>query len=266
MNKTQEPPEALTAAEVRARCRTGEFTGPTPGLAPGYVQANLVILPRALAFDFLVFCHRNPKPCPILDITEAGDPEPRLIAPGADIRTDLPHYHIFKNGELAEETDDIRAYWQSDSVGFLIGCSFTFENAFRQAGIPVRHIDEGKNVPMYRTGIACQPAGSFSGPVVVSMRPLSPLQAIQAVEITGRFPKSHGTPLHIGDPASIGISNLDRPDYGDSVTFHEGEIPVFWACGVTPQAVILETKPELAITHAPGHMFVADIQDNRDTL
>ena len=225
-----------------------------------------MILKKSLAFDFLLFCLRNPKPCPVLDITEAGDPEPRSIAPGADIRTDLPLYRIFEKGEMVEETRDIRPHWQPDSVGFLIGCSFTFEKAMLQAGLPVRHIEEGKNVPMYRTNLSCSPAGCFSGPVVVSMRPLLPPQAIQAVQITSGFSKAHGAPVHIGDPAYLGIEDLDRPDYGDPVSVYEGETPVFWACGVTPQAVILQAKPELAITHAPGHMFVADVPDTQEAF
>lgn len=256
----------LTPAEIRQLCRDGKFTGVTAGLAPGYVQANLVVLPKSLAFDFLLFCQRNPKPCPVLDVTDEGNPEPRSIAPGADICTDLPLYRIYRKGKLVEETADIRSFWREDSVGFLIGCSFTFERAMLVAGLPVRHIEEGRNVPMYRTNRACTPAGCFSGEMVVSMRPMLPHHAIQAVKITRRYPKAHGAPVNIGDPALIGIKNLNNPDYGDPVTIHDGEIPVFWACGVTPQAVILQTKPELAITHAPGHMFIADIKDEELAL
>lgn len=251
----------LTPSSIRNLCRAGEFTTPTPGLAPGYNQANLVILPKSVAFDFLLFCHRNPKPCPVLDVTEVGDPEPRLVAPGADLRTDLPRYRIFRHGELEKEVTDIKDLWRDDFVAFLIGCSFSFEAAMLNAGITVRHIEENKNVPMYKTNITCQPAGVFSGPLVVSMRPLSVTDSIRAVQITSRFPKAHGTPIHWGDAASIGITNINEPDFGDAVTIRDGEIPVFWACGVTPQAAILQAKPEIAITHVPGHMFITDIQD-----
>jgi len=260
------PGQDLTPSEIRQLCRDGKFTGVTAGLAPGYVQANLVVLPRSLAFDFLLFCQRNPKPCPVLDVTDEGNPEARFLAPGADIRTDLPLYRIYRRGKLVEETTEIRSFWREDSVGFLIGCSFTFERAMLAAGLPVRHIEEGRNVPMYRTNRACTPAGCFSGEMVVSMRPMPPHHAIQAVKITSHYHKAHGAPVHIGDPAVLGIKNLDKPDYGNPVTIHEGEIPVFWACGVTPQAVILQTKPELAITHAPGHMFIADIKDEELAL
>jgi uncharacterized protein YcsI (UPF0317 family) len=250
-----------TAAAVRQRCRSGEWTGPTCGLALGFAQANLVVLPRDLAFDFLLFCRRNPKPCPLLDVCEAGDGEPRAIAPGADIRTDLPRYRVYQRGELADEPTDIGRHWRDDFVAFLIGCSFTFESALLRAGLPVRHIDEGRNVPMYRTGLACTPAGIFHGPLVVSMRPYTPGQAIRAVQVTSRYPDVHGAPVHWGDPAAIGIRDVNRPDWGDAVSIHAGEIPVFWACGVTPQAVAMACRPEIMITHAPGHMFVSDVRD-----
>lgn len=252
----------LSPSEVRLQCRQGAFHFPTPGIACGYLQANLVILPRKLAFDFLVFCTRNPKPCPILDVTEVGNPEPEIVAAGADLRTDLPRYHIFRNGELQEEVADVSSLWQDDFVGFLVGCSFSFEAALMHEGIPVRHIEEGKNVPMYKTNIACNTAGEFSAPLVVSMRPLSPADIVRAVQITSRFPKAHGTPIHFGSPEEIGITNIDAPDFGEAVTIQEGEIPVFWACGVTTQTAILQAKPEIAITHAPGYMFVTDIKDD----
>ncbi|MBW4618680.1 MAG: putative hydro-lyase [Cyanosarcina radialis HA8281-LM2] len=252
---------SFTPVQIRELCRLGQFTSSTAGVAAGFVQANLVVLPQSLAFDFLLFCQRNPKPCPVLEVTDPGSPEPRSIAPGADLRTDLPRYQVFSNGKLVEETTDIRQFWRDDLVAFLIGCSFTFETAMLKAGLPVRHIEEGKNVPMYRTNIPCLPAGCFSGEMVVSMRPLSPPAAIQAVQITSRYSKTHGTPIHLGDPAAIGIQNIDCPDFGDAVTIGEQEIPVFWACGVTTQIALFHAKPELAITHAPGHMFVADLKD-----
>lgn len=248
-------------AEIRQLCRTGTLDTPTPGLALGYVQTNLVILPLALAFEFLLFCQRNPKSCPILDVTEAGNPEPRIIAPGADVRTDLPRYQIFRQGRLAEETTDILSFWREDFVAFLIGCSFSFENALLNAGLPVRHIEEGKNVPMYKTNLNCLPTQKFSSPLVVSMRPMPMHQVVWAVEITSRYAKAHGSPIHIGNPEAIGITALENPDYGDAVSIRKNEVPVFWACGVTTQTAILQLKPELAITHAPGHMFISDLKD-----
>jgi uncharacterized protein YcsI (UPF0317 family) len=251
----------LTGAKVRELAREGELTGPTPGMALGYVQANLVIVPRDLAFDLLLFCQRNPKPCPLLDVTEPGSPEPRLVAPGADLRTDVPRYRVYRDGELVDEPADLRRWWRDDLVGFLLGCSFTFEHALLQAGVPVRHIERGGNVPMYRTNRPCRPAGVFRGPMVVSMRPLTPEQMVTATRICARFPRAHGVPVHFGDPAAIGIADLDRPDYGDPVEVRPGEVPVFWACGVTPQAVAVEARPPFLITHKPGHMFVTDLRD-----
>jgi uncharacterized protein YcsI (UPF0317 family) len=250
-----------TGSEVRRRARSGELTGPTPGLALGHVQANLVVVPRELAFDFLLFCHRNPKPCPLLDVTEPGLAEPRLVAVGADLRSDVPCYRVYRDGQLVEEPRDLTRWWRDDLVGFLLGCSFTFESALLQAGVPVRHIEAGCNVPMYRTNIACRPAGAFRGPMVVSMRPLTAAQAVKAVGVCARFPRAHGVPVHFGDPAALGIRDLGRPDFGDPVEVRAGEVPVFWACGVTPQAVAMEVRPPLLITHKPGHMFVTDLRD-----
>lgn len=250
-----------SGAEVRRHVRAGTWTAPTPGLALGYVQANLVAVPRDLAFDFLLFCQRNPRPCPLLDVTEPGDAEPRLVAAGADLRTDVPRYRVYRGGRLSDEPSDVRALWGADWVGFLLGCSFTFENALLEAGVLLRHIEMGCNVPMYRTNIACTPAGVFRGPMVVSMRPLTSDKAIRAVQVCSRFPRAHGAPVHIGDPGAIGIKDLSRPDFGDAVEVRAGETPVFWACGVTPQAVLMEARPEIAITHAPGHMFVTDLRD-----
>jgi uncharacterized protein YcsI (UPF0317 family) len=250
-----------TGADVRAACRAGAITGPTPGLALDYVQANLVILPKDWAFEFLLFCQRNPKPCPVLDVTEPGDPEAKLVAGGSDLRTDLPAYRVWRNGELVEEPLNVTHVWRDDLVSFVIGCSFTFENALLIAGVPVRHIEQKLNVPMYRTNVACKPAGRFSGPLVVSMRPLTPMQAVKATQICSRFPRAHGAPVHLGDPASIGIRDINKPDYGDAVDIRAGEVPVFWACGVTPQAALMQAKPPFAITHKPGHMFLTDLKD-----
>ena len=255
--------DAVSPSEVRAAIRRGEHTGPTAGLAPGFTQANLVVLPEADAFEFLRFCLRNPKPCPVLDVTDPGSAEPAELAPGADLRTDLPRYRVWRRGELAAEPPDVRAEWRDDLVAFLIGCSFTFERALLAEGLPVRHVEQGVNVPMYRTNRDCRPAGSFAGPLVVSMRPMTPEQAIRATQITSRYPAVHGAPVHVGDPAALGIADLAAPDYGDPVELRDGELPVFWACGVTPQAVAAAGRPELMITHAPGHMFVTDVPDAR---
>jgi uncharacterized protein YcsI (UPF0317 family) len=226
------------------------------------VQANLVILPKEWAYDFLVFAQRNPKPCPILDVTEPGDPEPKLTAPGADLRTDLPKYRIWKEGQLVAEPEDIRDYWREDLVAFLLGCSFSFEGALLEAGVPVRHMELGLNVPMYKTNIPCVPAGRLSGPLVVSMRPIPHALIPKAVLCTGRFPAVHGAPVHIGDPAAIGIADVGKPDFGQAVPIHEGEAPVFWACGVTPQAALMASRPPFAITHSPGHMFLCTPKDS----
>jgi uncharacterized protein YcsI (UPF0317 family) len=254
-------PIHATGAEVRLAARAGKLDSPTAGMAMGYVQANLVIVPRELAFDFLLFCQRNPKPCPLLDVTEPGSPEPRLVATGADLRTDLPRYRVYRNGELIDEPADLERWWRDDLVGFLLGCSFTFESALLQAGVPLRHLEQNCNVPMFRTNIACRPAGVFHGPMVVSMRPLTPQQAITATRVCGRFPRAHGVPVHFGDPAAIGIKDVHKPDFGDPVEIRPGEVPVFWACGVTPQAVAMQARPPFLITHKPGHMFVTDLRD-----
>lgn len=251
----------MSVEEIRQAIRRGEFTSPTPGLAPGYAQANLVILPEKYAFDFLLFCLRNPKPCPVLDVTEPGSPVPRLAAPNADLRTDIPKYRVWEKGELKAEVTDISSYWRDDLVAFLLGCSFTFEAALLGAGIPVRHIEENRNVPMYITNIQCVPAGIFHGPMVVSMRPIPHAQVVRAVQVTSRYPSVHGAPVHIGEPAAIGIKDINNPELGESVTIKPGEVPVFWACGCTPQAVAMEAKPDFMITHSPGHMFITDLKN-----
>jgi uncharacterized protein YcsI (UPF0317 family) len=249
------------ANEVRQLIRTGKWQGVTSGVAPGYVQANLAILPQELAFDFLLFCQRNPKPCPLLEVVEAGRTEPALTAPGADIRTDAAGYRVYEGGKLVAEVDSLLPFWRDDLVSFLLGCSFSFETAMVEAGIPLRHQERGCNVSMYVTNVPTVPAGVFSGPMVVSMRPVKRGQIARAVQVTSRFPATHGAPVHIGDPAAIGIRDLSRPDFGDPVEVLPGEEPVFWACGVTPQAVALSCKPSLMITHAPGRMFITDQRD-----
>ena len=248
--------------EMREKIRTGEWQGPTAGCSDGYVQANLVVLPRVLAYDFLLFCQRNPKPCPLLEVTDPGDPEPRRAAPGADLRADLPRYRVYREGALEQEVTDLLQVWREDLVAFLLGCSFTFDVALQRAGVPVRHLDEGKNVSMYITNRSCRPAGAFTGPLVVSMRPIPGPLVARSVEVTACFPLAHGAPIHVGEPEALGITDLGRPHFGDAVSIRSGEIPVFWACGVTPQAVAVHAKPEFMITHAPGHMFLTDLRDD----
>jgi len=253
---------AETGVAARHAIRSGRWTGHTSGTAPHFVQGNVVILPAALANDFLRFCQRNPKPCPLLAVSEPGDPRLPRLGEDLDIRTDVPRYRIWRQGELVEEVSDIRALWRDDLVTFVIGCSFSFEQPLIDAGIPLRHVQEGKNVAMFRTNIQTVPAGPFHGPMVVSMRPMSPANAIRAVQVTARVPAVHGAPVHLGDPALIGIADLQRPDFGDAVAVLPGELPVYWACGVTPQAVVMEAKPDFCITHAPGTMLVTDLLDS----
>ena len=251
-------PESLALEEARALIRNGEYTGPTGGIASGHVQTNLAILPEEYAFDFLKFCVRNPKPCPVLEVTDVGSPTPPVMAPGADLRTDVPKYRVYENGECVDEPTEITSYWQDDLVSFLIGCSFTFEKAMLDAGLRLAHLDQGKNVPMYVTGRECVPSGPFSGPMVVSMRPYRPDEIPLAVAVSGRYPAMHGAPVHVGDPESLGIRDLEEPEFGEPISIDEDQIPVFWACGVTPQAVAMKVAPPLMITHSPGHMFITD--------
>jgi len=247
------------AAHVRNVIRQGLWTQHTSGLAHGHVQGNLVILPEALAGDFLRFCQRNPKPCPVLAVGEPGQPALPSLGDGIDIRSDVPLYRVWRHGELKEEVSDITPLWRDDLVTFVLGCSFSFEHALQEAGIRLRHIDENRNVAMYRTSIATEPAGPFSGAMVVSMRPMPAADVIRAVQVTSRFPNVHGAPVHIGDPSLIGIKDLGQPDYGDPVDLAPGDIPVFWACGVTPQSAILTAQPAFCITHAPGAMLVTSL-------
>jgi len=251
--------KSLNPKEVRTLIRRGKWRKPTAGLALGFAQANLVILSQKYAFDFLLFCQRNPKPCPLLEVLEPGKFRTEFLSKDADIRTDIPRYNIYRNGNLERSATDLRRLWQEDFVTFLLGCSFSFEEALLRAKIPIRHIEENKNVPMFITNIPCKPAGLFHGPLVVTMRPVPPDKVTRAVQITARYASVHGAPIHIGDPSKIGIKNLSKPDFGDPVTVKKGEIPVFWACGVTPQAVVMRAKPEFCITHSPGHMFISDV-------
>jgi len=257
----KEQMKGLAPRQIRKLIREGKWDRDTSGLAPGYAQANLAILPKKLSFDFLLFCQRNPKPCPVLEVTEPGDPILRKITKGADIRTDIPRYRIYRKGKYVAEVENITKYWRKDSVAFLIGCSYTFESALLNANIPLKHIQDGTGVPVYITNIPCQPAGIFAGPMVVSMRPIPQGLVVRAVQVTSRFPATHGAPVHIGNPRRIGISDLKKVDWGDPPRMEKGDVPMFWACGVTPQAVAMEVKPELMITHSAGHMFISDVRD-----
>lgn len=249
--------------KVREYIRKGEINSSTQGMCSGYAQANLVILPKKEAFDFLLFCQRNPKPCPLLDVTEIGSPIPLVAGKTADIRYDIPRYRIYKKGELVDEVVDIAKYWKHNSVAFLLGCSFSFEGPLLDDGLEIRHITDNHNVPMYKTNIECVPAGIFHGPMVVSMRPMKASDAIRATQVTSRMPFVHGAPIHLGNPEEIGIKDITKPDFGEASTFKKDEIPVFWACGVTPQAIAMTVKPDLMITHAPGYMFITDILNSK---
>lgn len=252
----------LAEARAARAAYRGGAVAPTSGVAHGLVQANLIAVPADWAFETLLFAQRNPKPCPVLEVLESGRTE-SILAPGSDLRTDLPAYRVWRDGELVEETTDASAAWEEhpDLVSFLIGCSFTFEAGLADAGIPIRHQELGRNVPMYRTSVDCAPAGRLRGELVVSMRPIPAARVADAVAISGRFPAVHGAPVHVGDPASLGIADLGAPDFGDAPELRDGELPVFWACGVTPQAAIMASRPPFALTHAPGHMLITDVPD-----
>lgn len=244
--------------EVRELIRQGVIDFPTAGMCRGYAQANLVILPPEYADDFEEYTKRNPFPCPVLEIIR-GTPETHDMGKGGNIVTDIPRYRVYENGVFTKELTDASHYWKDGYVGFLIGCSFSFEEALLAAGIPVRHIEKGCNVPMYKTSIHTVKAGPFHGPMVCSMRPMTPSQARHAYEITVRMPNVHGAPVQIGNPEAIGIEDIMKPDYGDPVDIYPGEVPVFWPCGVTPQAAVENARLPMVITHAPGHMFITDI-------
>ena len=251
-----------TGAEVRKLIREGRFRQPTSGVAPHHVQANVAILPKEVAFEFLLFCQRNPKPCPVVEVIEPGQVEASLTAPGSDIRTDVPLYRVYKSGELVDEPDTLEDHWRDDLVTFLLGCSFSFEHALMANGIDLPYYGTERNVPMFITDIETEKSGPFGGPMVVSHRWIPQDKLVRAVQATSRFPDTHGAPIHIGDPAQIGISDITQPDFGE--VWEQGsddQVPVFWACGVTPQSVAMASKPELMITHSPGHMFVTDLKD-----
>lgn len=253
----------MTPTEFRKKVRNNEYQKPTAGMCPGYAQTNLIVLPWEDAYDFLLFAQRNPKPIPILEVTEVGSRELQTLGNDIDVATDFPKYRIYRNGKMIDEYLSVVDFWREDLVSFLIGCSFSFEDLLVDAGIEIRHITEKANVPMFNTNIPLKQAGKFSGNMVVSMRPIKSSQIATAVNVTNRLPGVHGAPIQIGNPAEIGIYDLANPDYGDAVTINENEIPVFWACGVTPQAAVMASKPKFAITHSPGHMLITNVS-NKD--
>ena len=247
--------------QVRLAIRSGRHRGHTAGLAPGRVQGNVCILPREYADDFRMFCERNPKPCPLLAMSKPGDPRLPELGEDLDIRTDVSRYRVFRHGRLEGEVDDLKDLWRDDLVTFILGCSFSFEQALMEAELPLRYVEQGTNVPMFRTNLDTVPAGPFRGKLVVSMRPFKPADAIRAIEITSRYPRVHGSPVHLGRPDLIGVDDLGKPWAGDPTPVRDDEIPLFWACGITPQSVVLDAKPSLCITHAPGHMLVTDLDN-----
>ena len=263
VNHTDSARVKTSAYQLRQQIRYNEFTSNTSGFAQGCVQGNIVILPKDWADDFLQFCLFNPKPCPLIGMSaQAGDFLLPELGENIDIRTDVPGYRLFKYGKLEQELTDIKSLWSDELVTFVLGCSFSFEEALIADGLEIRNISENKNVPMYRTNLACKTAGRFSGDTVVSMRPMQPKDAIRAIQICSRFPSVHGAPIHFGQPECIGISDISNPDYGDAVTIKDNEVPVFWACGVTPQLVLEQTKPPFCITHSPGKMLITDIANS----
>jgi uncharacterized protein YcsI (UPF0317 family) len=254
-----------SAERVRKAIRSGAYVGHTAGLAAGKLQCNIAILPESYALDFLRFCQRNPKPCPIVGIGDSGNPNLPTLGKDIDIRSDVSEYRVFRDGEFSEQVTDIEDIWTDDLVTVGIGCSFTFENALLRNGIPVRHIESGRNVPMFRSDIDLVPAGPFSGKMVVTMRPIPKDQVERATQISGLYSQAHGAPIAVGDPAQIGIRDLTAPDWGEAVEINAGEVPVFWACGVTPQNVLLDAKLPICITHSPGHMLIADVAEDAET-
>ncbi|MCF8532323.1 MAG: putative hydro-lyase [Reyranella sp.] len=251
----------VTGREVRQAVRDGRWSTTTHGLARGYVQANLAILPEKFAFDFLRFCQRNPKPCPLLEVTDPGDPEARLVAPGSDLRTDLPGYRLYKDGKFSEEVRSIHNLWRPDHVGFVLGCSLSFDEVLVENGVRQRHLEqEGGRLAVYETNIACAPAGIFHGPLVVAMRPIRKSDLVKTIELSARYPVAHGAPVHVGDPRDIGIDDLREVQWGRYTPLTDDEVPVFWACGVTPQAIAMASGVPEMITHSAGHMFVTDLK------
>ncbi|MDQ6526645.1 putative hydro-lyase [Nocardioides sp. LHD-245] len=254
----------LDAGALRQVIREERWTDTTIGLGLGQLQANLAIVPKEDAYDFLLFCQRNPKPVPLLEVLDVGSPIVREIAADADVRTDLPRYRVFRNGELESEPLNLVDVWEDDAVGFLLGCSLTFEQAMLAAGLPLRHIEADTPAPVYITDRQCAPAGKFSGPMVVSMRPIPADQVARAVQVTSRYPWGHGAPVHVGDPAALGIADLSAVDFGHAPNMKDGDIPVFWGCGITPQLAVESARPRYTFTHYAQHMFVSDRSSEAD--
>ncbi|MFN3937225.1 MAG: putative hydro-lyase [Gemmobacter sp.] len=265
MNPSHAALKSANLQDVRQTIRDGRYRGHTAGLCPGRLQANLVILPEIYALDFMRFCQRNPRACPLVGVSDTGSPRIETLGE-FDLRTDLPAYNIYRDGALADSVTDLRGLWRNDLVAFALGCSFTFETALREAGIGLWHIENDRTVPMFRSTIRARPAGPFAGPMVVSMRTIPAARVPDARAISARFPHAHGAPVHAGDPARIGIADLARPDWGDAAPLPKDHVPVFWACGVTPQAAIAAARPTLCITHKPGHMLITDIPDGVEAL
>jgi uncharacterized protein YcsI (UPF0317 family) len=250
---------------VRAEIRCGAYAEHTAGLADGFLQANLVIVEDDYALDFMRFCQRNPKPCPVVGVSDTGNPMMTTLGRDIDIRTDVPSYNIYRDGVLTENCSDITALWQDNMVAFALGCSFTFEHAIMRAGFPLWHIDNDRTVPMFKTTIPTVPAGPFGGPMVVSMRAIAKDRLDEVKAISAQFPLAHGAPVHWGDPAAIGIDDIAAPDWGDATPVGTDEVAVFWACGVTPQAAIMRAGLPICITHKPGQMLITDISDTAET-
>ncbi len=254
----------INQPDVRSKIRAGSYSGHTSGLADGFLQANLVILDQSYACDFMRFCQRNPKACPLVGVTDTGSPYMHTLGTDIDIRTDVPSYYVYRRGLLDETVTDISPLWNDQMVGFALGCSFTFEHALIRAGIPVWHIDNDRTVPMFKTNIDTIEAGPFAGPMVVSMRAIPSKKLEMVFSISANFPMAHGVPIHWGDPSVIGIADLNEPDWGDPSPVGDNEIAVFWACGVTPQAAILQAKPPISITHKPGQMLITDVAEDAE--
>ncbi|MEM9578081.1 MAG: putative hydro-lyase [Pseudomonadota bacterium] len=264
MTITYEILKQSSLRDVRHAIRSGAYSSHTAGLGQGYLQANLAIIPERFALDFMRFCQRNPKPCPLTGVSDTGNPMMTTMGQDIDIRRDVPAYNIYRDGRLAEATTDIADLWSDDLVVFALGCSFTFEHALIRAGIAIWHIDHDTTVPMFRSNIDTVPAGPFSGKMVVSMRAIPEDRVAEAAALSRRFPLAHGAPVHWGDPAQIGIKDLSAPDWGDAAPLGDGEVPVFWACGVTPQVAIEAAALPLCITHRPGHMLISDIPEDAE--
>ncbi len=264
MSKTYELLKSRTLTEQRGAIRSGQYCSHTAGLGQGHLQANLAIMPEAYALDFMRYCQRNPKPCPLTGVSDTGNPMMSTMGRDIDIRTDVPAYNIYRDGILAGSAKDIRDIWQDDLVAFALGCSFTFEHSLIRAGVPVWHIKNNTTVPMFRSNIDTVPAGPFSGKMVVSMRAIPESRVREVVEISRRFPLAHGAPVYWGDPDGIGVTDVSRPEWGDPAPIGPGEVPVFWACGVTPQVALEAARMPLCITHKPGHMLITDVAEDAE--